>query len=314
MLFDILALDGSSPGGLSATADVLETANRLGADPAFSWRLVGATSEVRLRFGLTVEAEPIGAARPGNWIVVLGLGSAGPEEAEARLAQPDVAAAARWIRQAHAAGARVATSCTGAFVLAEAGVLARRRCTTSWWLQGLLARRAPAATIEADAMVVEDDPIWTAGPSYAHLDLMLTLVARATSPDLSQAVGRRLSADLRLSQGAFIDAARMGAAPILEQLEAVVGARLSERISLQELAEAAGCSARTLTRRIHAETGLSPMRFVQKLKLNAALRLIRAGDLPLARIAEQVGLADATALHRLVVRHTSRAPGSFRTS
>ena len=113
---------------------------------------------------------------------------------------------------------------------------------------------------------------------------------------------------------AYIEPAQMGVSPILARLEAAVCARLSHKVTLDELAAAAGCSPRTLTRRLQAETGLSPMRFVQKVKLDAALRLIRGGDLPLGRIAEQVGLADAATLHRLVVRHTSpRKPGSSST-
>ena len=314
MHFDILALDGSSLGGLAATGDVLDAANRLGADPAFSWRVVSGSATASLRLGVTVAAEPLETARPADWVVVLGLGSAGPEEMEARLGQPDIAPAIRWLRRAHASGARVASACTGAFLLAEAGLLDGRNCTTSWWLQGLLAHRAPLARIQADAMVVGDGPVWTAGPSSAHLDLMLTLLAETASPDLAQAVGRRLLADRRVSQGAYIDPAHMGVSPVLARLEAAVCSRLSRRLTLDELAAAAGCSPRTLTRRIQAETGLSPMRFVQKVKLGAALRLIRAGDLPLARVAEQVGLADAAALHRLVVRHTRRAPGAFRAA
>ena len=314
MRFDILALDASSLGGLAVTGDVLDAANRLGADPSFAWRVVSTAATVSLRLGVTVAAEPLSTARPADWVVVLGIGSAGPEEMEARLARSDVAPAARWLRRARAGGAQVASACTGAFLLAEAGLLDGRRCTTSWWLQGLLAQRTPKARIQADAMVVHDGPVWTAGPSYGHLDLMLALLADAASPELAQAVGRRLSADRRVSQGAYIEPAQMGVSPILARLEAAVCARLSHKVTLDELAAAAGCSPRTLTRRLQAETGLSPMRFVQKVKLDAALRLIRGGDLPLGRIAEQVGLADAATLHRLVVRHTSRAPGSFRAA
>jgi transcriptional regulator GlxA family with amidase domain len=267
---------------------------------------------VKLRLGVTAAAEPFSRIAPAPWVVVTGLGSSGPEETEARVARPDIAAAIRWLRTAQANGARIASSCTGVFLLAEAGLLDGRKCTTSWWLQGLLARRTPKARVQADAMVVADDPIWTAGPAYGHLDLMLTVLAKMASAELAQAVGRRLSADRRASQGGFIEPAEMGASPVVASLEAEVSARLGEKVTLDQLAAAAGCSARTLARRIEAETGLSPMRFVQKVKLDAALRLIRAGDLPLARIAERIGLADAAALHRLVVRHTARAPGSFR--
>ena len=314
MDFDILALDGCSLGGLAASGDVLDGANRLGAAPALSWRVVSPRSTVPLRAGVTAAAQPIASARPADWVIVLGIGSAAPEELEDRVLQPDIAPAAAWLRAAHARGSRIATACTGAFLLAEAGLLDGRRCTTSWWLQGLLARRAPRARIQSDAMVVADSPIWTAGPAYAHLDLMLTVLGEAAGPDLARAVGQRLSADRRVSQGGYIDPAGMAAAPIVASLEAAVSARLDQRLTLDGLAAATGCSPRTLARRIQSETGLSPMRFVQKVRLDAALRLIRAGDLALAKVAERVGLADAATLHRLVVRHTGRSPGAFRAT
>lgn len=314
MQIDILALAGSSLGGLAATGDVLDAANRLGADPRFTWRIVSTASGVDLRQGVRVAAERLSHAHPAPIIVVLGLGAGGPEEIEARIARSDAAAAARWLRRAHDGGAVVATSCTGAFLLAEAGLLDGRDCTTSWWLQGLLARRAPEARVQADAMVVTADRVWTAGPAYAHLDLMLELVTAFASSDLAQAAARRLTADRRTHQAAYIDPASMGVSPLVASVETLVGARLSTRVSLNELAELTGCSPRTLARRIQSETGLPPMRFVQKVRLDAALRLIREGELPLAQVAERVGLADAATLHRLVVRHTNRAPGSFRAA
>lgn len=314
MKVTILALPGASLGGFAATVDVLEAANRLrlDGDPLFDWRLVSPNLAAELRFGVSLDAAPLAGASPGDWVVVLGLGSAGPEEVARRLERQDVAAAARWLRAANASGSRIAAACTGVFLLAEAGLLGGRDCTTSWWLQGLLARRAPEARIRPDAMVVAADPLWTAGPAYAQLDLMLAVLAQTASPDLARRVGGRLSADRRSSQGSYVDPRAMGPSPLLATLEQAVNARLSEQVVLADLASSVGCSPRTLARRVRSETGLSPMRFVQKIKLQAALRLIEEGSLTLGQVAGQIGLADGPALHRLTVRHTGRAPGTFR--
>ncbi len=312
MRVDIVALEQSSLGALAATADVLHAANLLNPQSAFAWRIVSSKSTVALRHGVGMAATPFARAHPADWIVVLGIGASGPEEIETRLGGLDVPPALRWLRQARAAGARIASACTGVFLLADAGLLDGRDCTTGWWLQGLLARRTPLARVKSDAMVVANDPIWTAGPAYAHLDLMLAVLSEVASPDLAQSVGRRLSADRRESQGPYIDPAVMAVAPAVAELEALVSARLTEKLDLAAVAAAMGLSPRTLARRIRAETGLSPMRFVQKVRLDAALRLIRGSEIPLARVADAVGLADAAALHRLVVRHTLRPPGSFR--
>ena len=96
-------------------------------------------------------------------------------------------------------------------------------------------------------------------------------------------------------------------------LEAFVAKNLKGTIALDKAASTLNLSARTLSRRVRAATGLSPRRFVQKIRLNSALNLIERTRLPLDRVAEMVGLADAAVLYRLVVRHTGQSPGRFRS-
>ena len=95
-------------------------------------------------------------------------------------------------------------------------------------------------------------------------------------------------------------------------LEAFVAKNLKGTITLDEVASTLSLSARTLSRRVRAATGLSPRRFIQKIRLSSALHLIEQTRLPLDQVAERVGLADAAVLHRLVVRHTGQSPGRFR--
>jgi len=161
--FDILALRHAGPAALGVTLDALDTVNRIAShvDAArLDWRVltVGGPS-VALRHGLTLPAHAIVGTRPRDVVVVLGIGAAGPEEIERRLAEPDARAAAAWLRGASRRGATLAAACTGVFLLGDAGALDNRRCTTTWWLSGLLARRCPAARVDADAIVLEDDGV-----------------------------------------------------------------------------------------------------------------------------------------------------------
>ena len=122
-----------------------------------------------------------------------------------------------------------------------------------------------------------------------------------------------MAAPQRVSQAPFIAAGSLANGDReLEAFEVFVSERLGGAIALDDAADALHMSTRTLARRIRAATGLSPSRLIQKIRLGGALNLIERTRLPLDRVAEQVGLADAAVLHRLVVRHTGQSPGRFR--
>ena len=314
---DILVLHKAGPAALGLAIDALDTANRIAphvdAEP-IPWRaLTVGGSYAELRHGITLPAQPIAASRPRDVVVVLGIGAAGPEEIEQRLAEADAREAALWLRAAHRRGSVLAAACTGVFLLGDAGALDGRRCTATWWLSGVLAQRCPAALVDADAIVLEDDGVWTAGAMTSQLDLMIALIERYAGAALARETARRLAAPMRTSQAPF--ASVQGLAHGDEDvaaLEAFVAKNLKGTIALDEVASSLSLSARTLSRRVRAATGLSPRRFIQKIRLSSALHLIEQTRLPLDRVAERVGLADAAVLHRLVVRHTGQSPGRFR--
>jgi transcriptional regulator GlxA family with amidase domain len=314
---DILVLREAGPAALGLAIDALDTANRVAAHVGaerIPWRVltVGGSS-VQLRHGIELPAQPIAASRARDVVVVLGIGAAGPEEIEQRLAEPDAREAAAWLKAAHRRGAVLAAACTGVFLLGEAGALDGRRCTTTWWLAGVLARRYPEARTNADAIVLDDSGVWTAGAMISQLDLMIALIDRFAGAVLAQETARRLAAPLRTSQAPFVSMQAMtNGDEDVAAFEAFVARHLKHAITLDDAASDLKLSTRTLSRRIRAATGLSPRRFIQKIRLNGALNLIERTRLPLDRVAERVGLADAAVLYRLVVRHTGQSPGRFR--
>ncbi|WP_054812029.1 GlxA family transcriptional regulator [Nocardia arizonensis] len=315
---DLLVLPGSGPLGVAATVDLAEALARsrhTGHRPAVDIRVVGGDGgTVALRGGLSVSATPLseaGSARP--WIVIPGIGCSAATEIERRLAEPDVRAASRWL--ADARGSRIAASCTGTFLAAEAGVLADRNVTTTWWLAGVFARRYPTCRVDADRMLVRDPPVITAGAALGHVDLLLAIVDEVLGSAVASSVSARIAVAPRISQTPFRRSeAYRDIDPDLAAVERYVLDRLDSPIRLTDLAAATHLSSRTLARRIHATTGLPPIQFVQRIKVEAALDLLRDPHRSIADVARAVGLADASALNRLLRRTTGKPPGAFRSA
>ncbi|WP_083889247.1 GlxA family transcriptional regulator [Nocardia pneumoniae] len=315
---DVLVVPGSGPVGVAATVDIAEALTRshaLAQEPAVDVRIVGGTNgAIALRGGLSVPATPLsetGPARP--WVVIPGIGDSGATEIERRLGERDARAAAQWL--ADAGASRIAASCTGTFLAAEAGVLAGRNVTTTWWLAGLFARRYPACHVDADRMLVRDGPVITAGAALGHVDLLLALIEESFGSATAQTVASRIAVAPRVSQTPFRrSAVYREVDPDLAAIEKFVLERLDRPIRLTELAAATHLSTRTLARRIQATTGLSPIQFVQRIKVEAALDLLRDPNRSVADVAQAIGLADASTLNRLLRRTTGHPPGSFRSA
>lgn len=311
---DVIVPPGGSAAALGITVDMTEATNRLAERPVFDLRLLGVRAGEQVRGGVIAPTTPLseaGAAR--DLVVVLGTGAGDQPALEALLASPDAAAISDWVGAAGRSGAAIAASCTAAFFLGAAGLLDGRRCTTTWWLVPWLARRHPLCDARADAMVVEDNGVWTAGASFAHMDLMLTLVARHGGRALADEAARRLVVDERTSQARYVAPSHLAASdPMARGLETYVRERMPAPTTLDEVAEAMGVSVRTLARRVRASTGLAPMKFVQKIRLDTALHLLQTTRLPHDEIAARVGFADPVALYRLVRRQTGHAPSRFR--
>ncbi len=311
---DTLALAGCSPASLGITFDVLSAANRLAGQRLFDNRVLSPDAPtVSLRNGLSLAAQPLASARARDVVVLPGLGAATPAQIVDRLAQPDAQLAASWLHKAWGQGASLAASCSSVFVLAQAGLLDGRRCTSTWWLVPTLKSLAPKSETTLDAMVTEDERIWTAGASLAHIDLMLALVARFASPGVASEVARYLVIEPRASQARFVAPAFLAAQdPLAHRVELLVRERLADVPTLEEIAHELAVSPRTLTRRVLAATGLTPMRLVQKIRLDSALHALQTTRAPIDRVARDVGFEDGSALYRLVLRHTGKPPSAFR--
>jgi transcriptional regulator GlxA family with amidase domain len=304
---EVLVLDGAMPSSIAVTFDMLATANRLrkaaGQRPAFAVRLSGSGAR---RARSLAGAALAGSDQIGHPKVIImpGLGTASEGELTKRLALRDAAAARRKLVDAVAGGAEVATSCTGAFLFASAGLLEGRRATTTWWLAPLFRLLHPRVRLDTNALVVTDGPITTAGAALAQMDLMLTIVARHAGPRLADQCARYLLLDERRSQSRYMALGYLAAADErVARAEGWARERLAEGLTVDELAAAVGLSSRTFARRIGRVTGLSPVRFLQRLRVERAVELLETSRLPFEEIARQVGYAEPSTLRRLMGRN-----------
>ena len=221
------------------------------------------------------------------------------------------------LRRASAAGKRVASICTGAFVLAQAGLLDGRNATTYWAKSEEFSARFPAVRLRPDVLYVEDGNILTSAGLSAGIDLCLHLVradyGSATANDVARLV---VAAPVRPGgQAQFI------ATPLPPETGSSLAAtrawaldRLHEPLTRADLAAHATTSVRTLARRFHDETGLSPLQWLLHQRVMRAQELLEKTDLPMDHVARFSGLATTDSLRRHLSRKTGLTPSAYRAA
>ena len=221
------------------------------------------------------------------------------------------------LRAAAASGARVASICTGAFVLAAAGLLENRRATTYWLKSDNFRRRYPNVTLEPDVLFVDEGPILTSAGLAAGIDLCLHMIRSDHGAALAnQAARLAVVAPVRPGgQAQFIrDPLPPETGASLAGTRAWAGQRLDQPLTLTDLARHASNSVRTLTRRFHAETGLSPLQWLLHQRLDLARELLEVTDLPIDVVAARSGLGSADSMRRHLVRRVGLTPTAYRRS
>lgn len=315
MKLAVLALGGVFDTGLAAVLDTLATANELAAAqgwpaPPFDVRLVGLRRRVQTALGLQVPVQS--ADEAADWLVLPALGAKMPPALVAALATREVRDAAAHLRERHAAGTRIAAACIGGFVLAESGLLDGHDATVSWWLGPLFRERYPAVRLDESRMLVASGDFVTTGAAIAHMDLALWLVRQA-SPELAAVTARYLIVDPRPSQAPYVIPDHLAYSdPLVARFERWARAHLAEGFSLDAAAAALATSPRTLQRRLEAVLGKSPLGYVQDLRVERAVHLLRTSRSDVEAIAAQVGYADAVTLRALLRRKLGRGVRELR--
>ncbi|WP_455753612.1 helix-turn-helix domain-containing protein [Streptomyces decoyicus] len=228
--------------------------------------------------------------------------------------EPDVLDA---LRAAHGRGARLAAICTGAFVLARAGLLDGRRATTHWRRTAQLAAAFPKVSVDADVLYVDHGDVATSAGTGAGIDLCLHLVRSDHGSAYAAQVARSMvlpphREGSQLQYAAHHPGASTRADASLAPLLEWAVSRLDARLTVDQLAARAGVSERTLARRFAEQLGTSPGQWLLGQRLDAARILLERTDLPVDAIATRVGLSSAVNLRRRFRTAFGATPGTYR--
>ncbi len=303
---DFQLLDAAGP------ISVFETAGRESpGDPAqnSSYRLrviARDAGPVRSSSGAALVAEAF-PDDPIDTLIV--AGGWGTREASA------CAATLAYVRAAATRARRAASVCSGAFVLAAAGLLDGRRATTHWSRAAELARAYPQIRVEPDRIFVCDGAIWTSAGITAGIDLALALVAEDRGEAIATRVAQHLVVYHRRPGGqsqfsALLEADRPGSrfSPLL----AWARERLGERLPVERLAERAVMSPRHFARAFAAETGMTPAKAIERLRLEASRERVESGLEPIELVAAGTGFGDPERMRRAFIRAFGQPPQALR--
>jgi transcriptional regulator GlxA family with amidase domain len=301
----VQALDVTGP------AEVLSVAAQVhgGAEPAYAVTVVGpggAPIATGSGYALAPAAALEDVRGPLDTLVVAGGSGArhAPDEVVARVAA--LAARAR----------RVASVCTGAYVLAKAGLLDGRRATTHWQYCDDLQRRHPAVAVERDPIFVVDGSVRTSAGVTAGMDLALALVEEDLGPRVALDVARWLVLFVKRPGGQAQFSAQLAAqsaerAP-LRELQAWIADHLADDLSVPALAARACMSERNFARAFKAETGMTPAVYVEALRVERARLALESGLEPIDAVARRCGFGTVETLRRAFARRLGVSPGAYR--
>lgn len=221
----------------------------------------------------------------------------------------------RFIRNAHRRNVRVASVCSGSLLLAAAGVLDGRVATTHWSRTAQFNQLFPAVRLEADRIFVKDGDTWTSAGVTAGIDLALAMIAQDVGESVARAVAQELVVYYRRPGGQSQFSALLtlqGAQSRFDPLLDHIRRNLRERHSVEELAERACMSPRHFARAFHAETGVTPAKAVEKIRVEAARTAFDTGAGSVQRVATECGFGDAERMRRSFARLLGMAPSALR--
>jgi len=264
---------------------------------------------VRSSSGATLEAEALADAPPLDTLVVAGGQGTRDTDILTALADP--------VRRLAHSTRRITSVCSGAFILAEAGLLDGRRATTHWSRTSGFGQRYPRVRLEPDRIYIKDGSVWTSAGITAGIDLALALIAE----DLGEDIARRTAQQLVVYHRRPGGQSQFSALLEMDRPEGRFGGlmgwmreRLHEPLNVERLADRAAMSPRNFARAFAAETGVTPARAVERLRVEAARERIEAGPEPIEAIAQAAGFGEPERMRRAFLRAFGQPPQALRRS
>ena len=310
----VVAFDDCQLLDLAGPIEVLRSATRLGADPAYEIRVVTPDGEpVRSESGVQLAADGSLTALAASGehldtlVVVGGHGT--------RLARRNTTFLADLSTVARNTTC-VTSVCTGAWLLSATGLLDGYAATTHWSSCDDLAAQHPDVVVHPDRIFVRDRDRWTSAGVTAGIDLFLAIVEHDHGPDLAHEIARWLVVFARRPGGQSQFSAQLRAKPAatawIAELQRWLSDHLDENLTVEVLAQHASMSPRTFARFFVRETGLTPAAYVEELRVEAAQRLLETSDLTVGAVASRVGMKHPEILHRAFRRRVGTTPDRYR--
>jgi transcriptional regulator GlxA family with amidase domain len=301
-------LDVTGPIQVFASAN--DFAIEAGANAPYLVRIVAASGDsVTASAGVALAVTPLPPAdTPVDTLIIAG-GHGVDVAAEDR-------ALVDWIRARADHARRVASVCTGAFLLAATGLLDERRAATHWSVCADLARRFPAVRVESEPIFIRDGSFWTSAGVTSGIDLALALVEEDLGRAAALAVARYLVVFLKRPGGQAQFSTTLSLQAAEDEFGALhdwIGGHLAESMSLAVLARRAGMSERSFSRRYAEATGMTPGRAVEQLRVEAARRLLLESRLPMKRISRRCGFGSEETMRRSFMRLMAVSPQDYRS-
>ncbi len=265
-------------------------------------------AEIRATSGLAFATNPLpDPAEPLDTLIVAGGRGVMRAAEDASLVE--------WLKRRAGTARRTASVCTGAFLLAAAGLLDRRRAVTHWEYCDELSRRYPAVAVEPDPIFVHDGPVWSSAGVTAGIDLSLALVEEDLGRALALTVARHLVVFLKRPGGQAQFSAALSLQSADERfadLHNWLAEHLADDLPLSRLAARAGMSERTFLRRYREATGVTPARAIERLRVEAARQLLADTRLSAKRIATRCGFGSEETMRRNFARLQGVSPQDYR--
>lgn len=299
-------LDVAGPLQVLATANDL--ARAAGCPQPYAPQVVASgAGAVTASAGLTLAADgPLSRSRPPDTLIVAGGAGVRDVMADGRVLG--------WLQQRARSTRRVASVCTGAFLLAAAGLLDDRRAATHWRFCGELARRYPRVQVESDAIFVQDGHVWTSAGVTAGIDLALAFVEADLGRKAALAVARELVVFAKRpgGQAQFSAGLALGGAEEFDALHEWMTRNLHRGLTVPALAEFTGMSERSFLRHYRAATGTTPARAVERLRVEAAQSALANPRRSVKDVARRCGFGSEETMRRSFIRMLRVSPRDYR--
>jgi transcriptional regulator GlxA family with amidase domain len=305
----IFVYDGVQVLDVAGPAQALTTANEEGATPQYDLQLCALSAgTVMTASGFAVAAKSVPRSGSIDTVFIPG----GPGVHHLRQSADAIAALARLCRRAR----RICAVCTGAFILAQMGMLANRTAVTHWRSCGRLAREFPDIDVDPEPLFIRDGDIWTTAGVTAGIDLTLSLIEDDQGAALASRVARRLVVYMKRPGGQRqysepMELQEAAAAPYTNLLQSIAS-RPAASWTVENMAEAAGQTVRSFHRKFVAAAGVTPAEAVEKVRCELARSLLQTTRLKLAQIANKAGFGSESALRRALQRQYGVAARDLR--